>query len=566
MSVAARIVTKLRELDDVAREAAQPGRVIAVNTGGTGFTFVDTVTQATVDAAVAGKANSQAPVISGGMTVFGTAAVDRVEVLTSLHVNTLSANTYLDLRTAAFYNVGTTNNTIPIIGAGDKLPASVIPSVAATLHTATSDVAMTALSALAGDIVNRTDINAQAYFIKVDGGNNRWRYLPNYPVVGSVNSIAPGYNGQVTITTANVAENTNLYFTDARARGAISAGTGLTYSSSTGVIAGVAASGTVAGLMSAAHFTLVDGATSSPTANALVRRSATGSIQATGFVGDTVSVTSISGESCVLDWMDISSTLTLTPGASVAGLLSSHISDATHNPDANTCVRRDSNGEINLGVAGLTKIAADPDLSFGGITVGSGPYYYNLNDMAGTTHHAQDLFWRNNISTDTPVTIIANRQDWDITLTPRTGPATQLEVARVAIPGDILTEGTAVVIMLTSQTSGGVGAQSGTWATIIGIEHLSGTVVAKTDSTGSFLTIGGGDAGYVDYIDMYIVRRTSAAQVFVSNLRGNMRASLNTYNGNGVAFFLRLSIGSNATTPLTFTPNTAHVTLYRKKS
>lgn len=39
-----------------------------------------------------------------------------------------------------------------------------------------------------------------------------------------------------TLTTANVAESVNLYYTNARARSAISAGTGITYNSSTGII------------------------------------------------------------------------------------------------------------------------------------------------------------------------------------------------------------------------------------------------------------------------------------------------------------------------------------------
>lgn len=47
-------------------------------------------------------------------------------------------------------------------------------------------------------------------------------------------------------STTNITEGTNLYYTDARARAAVSAGTGITYSSSTGVITADAASANTA--------------------------------------------------------------------------------------------------------------------------------------------------------------------------------------------------------------------------------------------------------------------------------------------------------------------------------
>lgn len=59
-----------------------------------------------------------------------------------------------------------------------------------------------------------------------------WEQVDNTDAVTSVN----GFTGAVVLTTTNVAEGTNLYYTDARARAAISVGTGLSYSSSTGVI------------------------------------------------------------------------------------------------------------------------------------------------------------------------------------------------------------------------------------------------------------------------------------------------------------------------------------------
>ena len=53
--------------------------------------------------------------------------------------------------------------------------------------------------------------------------------------IGGVTSVN-GETGSITIDTGDVAENGNLYFTNTRARAAISAGTGISYNSSTGAI------------------------------------------------------------------------------------------------------------------------------------------------------------------------------------------------------------------------------------------------------------------------------------------------------------------------------------------
>jgi len=50
--------------------------------------------------------------------------------------------------------------------------------------------------------------------------------------VTSVNTLT----GAVTLSTTNISEGTNLYYTDTRTRAAISAGTGVNYNSSTGII------------------------------------------------------------------------------------------------------------------------------------------------------------------------------------------------------------------------------------------------------------------------------------------------------------------------------------------
>ena len=68
-----------------------------------------------------------------------------------------------------------------------------------------------------------------------------WQKVDNTDAVVSVN----GFTGAVSLTTSNISEGTNLYYTDARARLSNSAGTGISYNSTTGVITNSAPDQTV---------------------------------------------------------------------------------------------------------------------------------------------------------------------------------------------------------------------------------------------------------------------------------------------------------------------------------
>jgi hypothetical protein len=68
-----------------------------------------------------------------------------------------------------------------------------------------------------------------------------WQKVDNTETVTSVN----GQTGAVVLTTTNIAEGTNEYFTTARARASVSAGTGISYDNSTGVVTNSAPDQTV---------------------------------------------------------------------------------------------------------------------------------------------------------------------------------------------------------------------------------------------------------------------------------------------------------------------------------
>lgn len=93
-------------------------------------------------------------------------------------------------------------------------------------------------------IILRNSKSVPLTFSELDGNfsdlNQRVQTLETAGYVTSVNSITPT-SGNIALTSANISEQTNLYFTDARARGSIgvtdTGGDGsLTYNSSTGVL------------------------------------------------------------------------------------------------------------------------------------------------------------------------------------------------------------------------------------------------------------------------------------------------------------------------------------------
>jgi hypothetical protein len=113
------------------------------------------------------------------------------------------------------------------------IPAQYLPSI--TVHdtfVVSSQSAMLALPAHQGDVAIRTDVNET--FILVSGSAatlGNWAQLlsPTSPVT-SVNSLT----GAVTLTTMNISEGTNLYYTTARAQADALAATLTGFSSSSG--------------------------------------------------------------------------------------------------------------------------------------------------------------------------------------------------------------------------------------------------------------------------------------------------------------------------------------------
>ena len=116
-------------------------------------------------------------------------------------------------------NKGTANGYVPL-GVDGKVPSEFLPAVSlGERFSAASQSAMLALNAQIGDMCVRTDQSNQIYLLT--GSNpatlSNWIVLnAPYPVT-SVN----GQGGNVNLTTSDITEGTNQYFTAVRARNAI---------------------------------------------------------------------------------------------------------------------------------------------------------------------------------------------------------------------------------------------------------------------------------------------------------------------------------------------------------
>lgn len=117
--------------------------------------------------------------------------------------------------TAATKNVGTAAGNIPILGSDGKLNGSVIPAIAISeSHTVASEHEMLALAAQVGDIAIRTD-GAGTWILKQTPASTLANWVQLKSPTDAVTSVNDK-TGNVTLTTSDIAEGTNQYYTQAR--------------------------------------------------------------------------------------------------------------------------------------------------------------------------------------------------------------------------------------------------------------------------------------------------------------------------------------------------------------
>lgn len=144
--------------------------------------------------------------------VTGVSSIAASDLPSGISVSKISG-----LGTAATKNTGTSSGNIPVLGSDGKLNTAVLPALAITeTYTATSKAAMIKLTAQTGDVcVITSGSDMGSYILTTDDPTSadNWQLLtPPASAVSSVN----GKTGVVTLTTANISEGSNLYWTQAR--------------------------------------------------------------------------------------------------------------------------------------------------------------------------------------------------------------------------------------------------------------------------------------------------------------------------------------------------------------
>lgn len=139
-----------------------------------------------------------------------------VASLTAADIPELTLAKISDAGTAAAKDFGTAEGNVPVLGAGGKLSEAVIPAIAITdTFVVDSQAAMLALEAQQGDVAVRTDVN-KTFILKVAPATTLANWVELETPTDAVTSVN-GLTGAVTLTTSEVAEGSNLYFTTARA-------------------------------------------------------------------------------------------------------------------------------------------------------------------------------------------------------------------------------------------------------------------------------------------------------------------------------------------------------------
>jgi hypothetical protein len=159
------------------------------------------------------------------------------------------------LGTASTKDAGAANG-VATLDAGGKVPVSELPaavlgalSYQGTWDASTNTPTLTSSVGTKGyyyvvNVAGNTNLNGITDWLVGDWAvynGTVWQKVDNTETVTSVN----GQTGAVVLTTTDIAEGTNLYYTDVRARASNSAGTGISYDSATGVITNAAPDQTV---------------------------------------------------------------------------------------------------------------------------------------------------------------------------------------------------------------------------------------------------------------------------------------------------------------------------------
>jgi len=179
-----------------------------------------------------------AATLTGYVKGNGTSAMTAASTIPNTDITGLGTASTKDAGSALGVATLDASGKVPV----SELPAAVLGALSyqGTWDASTNSPTLTSSVGTKGyyyvvSVAGNTDLNGITDWLVGDWAvynGSAWQKIDNTETVTSVN----GQTGAVVLTTTNIAEGTNEYYTDARARAALSAGTGISYNSTTGVI------------------------------------------------------------------------------------------------------------------------------------------------------------------------------------------------------------------------------------------------------------------------------------------------------------------------------------------
>ena len=361
-----------------------------------------------------------------------------------------------------------------------------------------------------------------------------WQKVDNTDAVTSVN----GQTGAVVLTTTNISEGTNLYYTDARARAAISLTTtgssgAATYSSLTGVLnvpqytltgLGGVPTGRTLTINGTAYDLSADRSWSVGTVTSIATTGPItgGTITGSGTIGITQATTSTNGYLSSTDWNTFNGkqnaiTLTTTGSSGSATFVGATLNIPNYTlsglggvPDSRTLTINGTSYDLTANrtwsVGTVTSITFSGPLTGGTIT-GSGTV--GITQSSGTTNgFLSSTDWTTFNSKQSAITLTTTGSSGSATFVSNTLNIPTYTLAGLggfANPmttlGDVIYGGasgvatrlagnTTTAKQYLSQTGTGTASAAPAWATIAGSD-ITGAALTKTDDTNVTLTLGG---------------------------------------------------------------------------